>query len=112
MSAPPMGMISRKPIRKASTVSATISGSVSAGPVAMANSAVSTTIAASVPRLMTWRAGSRIGEPLIRPDSLAKAMTEPEKVIAPMAMPRPISTLETAPIPPSVVSRPNAPGLR
>ena len=30
-----------------------------------------------------WRAGSRIGDPLIRPESLAKAMTEPAKVIAP-----------------------------
>ncbi len=51
-------------------------------------------IAASVPRLMTWRAGSRIGEPLILPESLRKAMTEPENVIAPMAMPRPISILD------------------
>ena len=96
---------------KANTVSAMISGMVSAGP-AMAKSAVSTMIAASVPRLMMWRAGRRMGDPLIRPDSFRKAMTEPEKVIAPMAMPRPISTLETAPIPPFGISRPNAPGLR
>ena len=111
MSAPPIGMISRKPIRNASTVSAMIRGMVSAGPLAIANSAVSTMIAASVPRLMTWRAGKRIGEPLMRPESLAKAMTEPEKVIAPMAMPRPISTFDTAPMLPST-SSPKAPGLR
>ena len=95
---------------KASTVSAMISGRVSAGP-AMAKSAVRTMIAASTPRLITCRAGSRIGEPLIFPLSLAKAITDPENVIAPMAMPRPISTLDTAAIPASV-SKPNAPGLR
>jgi len=41
---------------------------------------------------MTWRIGSRIGLPDMRPSSLRKAMTEPVKVIAPMATPRLIST--------------------
>ena len=30
---------------------------------------------------MTWRAGSMIGSPLMRPESFRKAMTEPVKVI-------------------------------
>ena len=47
---------------------------------------------ARMPRLMTWRPGSRMGLPLMRPDSFRKAMIEPEKVIAPMATPRPSST--------------------
>ena len=40
---------------------------------------------------MTWRSGSRIGLPDMLPLSLRKAITEPEKVIAPIATPRPIS---------------------
>ena len=36
---------------------------------------------------MTWRCGSMIGLPDMRPSSLRKAMTEPVKVIAPMATP-------------------------
>lgn len=35
---------------------------------------------------------NRIGLPDIRPCSFAKAMTEPEKVIAPMMVPSPISS--------------------
>ena len=40
---------------------------------------------------MTWRAGSMIGVPLMRPSSFRKAMTEPVKVMAPMATPSDIS---------------------
>ena len=40
---------------------------------------------------MTCRSGSRIGLPDMLPLSLRKAITEPEKVIAPMATPSPIS---------------------
>ena len=40
---------------------------------------------------MTWRTGRMIGLPDMRPDSLAKAMTEPVKVMAPMATPSAIS---------------------
>ncbi len=50
--------------------------------------------------LIRCREGSRIGAPDIRPSSLAKAMTEPVKVIAPMATPTPISTIEPPAIAP------------
>ena len=40
---------------------------------------------------MTWRSGRMIGLPDILPDSFKKAMTEPVKVMAPMAMPSDIS---------------------
>ena len=39
----------------------------------------------------TWRPGSMIGAPLMRPDSFMKAITEPVKVTAPMAAPIDIS---------------------
>src|SRR6476620_7756044 len=42
--------------------------------------------------LMTWRSGKRIGAPLMRADNFRNAMTEPVKVIAPMAAPSDIST--------------------
>ena len=38
--------------------------------------------------LMTWRAGNMIGLPDMRPESLRKAITDPEKVMAPMAAPK------------------------
>ena len=41
---------------------------------------------------MTWRTGSMIGAPLMRPESFRKAMIEPVKVMAPMAVPSDIST--------------------
>ena len=44
--------------------------------------------------LSTWRCGSMIGLPDMRPSSLRKAMTEPVKVMAPMATPSPISNSE------------------
>ena len=40
---------------------------------------------------MACRAGSRIGLPLMRPDSFRKAMIEPVNVTAPMATPSDIS---------------------
>ena len=43
--------------------------------------------ASSRPRLSQWRAGSSSGLPPMRPDSLPKAMTEPENVTAPIRMP-------------------------
>src|SRR3954466_11749900 len=42
--------------------------------------------------LMMWRAGRMIGAPLMRPDSFAKAITEPGNVSAPIATPSDIST--------------------
>ena len=41
---------------------------------------------------MAWRLGSISGRPDRRPSSLAKAITEPVKVMAPMAAPIDIST--------------------
>ena len=41
---------------------------------------------------MMWRPGSMIGAPLMRPDSFRNAITEPVKVMAPMATPSDIST--------------------
>ncbi len=79
---------------------------------AIAKRAVRTTIATSVPRLMTWRAGRMIGAPLILPLSLAKAMTEPEKVIAPIAAPSVISIRLTVRMLPSAPRMPKASGLR
>ncbi len=40
---------------------------------------------------MTWRPGSVIGLPLMRPESFRNAMIEPVKVTAPMATPSDIS---------------------
>ena len=41
---------------------------------------------------MRWRPGRMIGAPLMRPESLRNAITEPVKVMAPMATPSDIST--------------------
>ena len=60
-----------------------------------------------MPKLMTCRPGSMIGEPLIRPDNLRKAIMLPEKVIAPMAMPSPSSMRLTARICPAASTIPN-----
>ena len=48
--------------------------------------------AAASATLMTWRPGIRIGAPLMRPESFRNAITEPVKVIAPIATPIDIST--------------------
>jgi hypothetical protein len=52
---------------------------------------ISTTSAPASPRLMMCRNGSMIGAPLMRPSSLRKAITDPVKVTAPMAVPSDIS---------------------
>ena len=46
------------------------------------------TTTSSPMRLSQWRPGSSIGLPLILAESLPKAITEPEKVTAPIRMPR------------------------
>ena len=69
-------------------------------------------IAANVPRFMMWRSGKRIGAPDILPASFRNAMTDPENVMAPMAMPKPISTRLIGLIRPSSPKIPNAAGLR
>ncbi|MNV88134.1 hypothetical protein D3C71_1823120 [compost metagenome] len=65
----------------------------------------SATMATPMAMWIRWRMGRMIGLPLILPLSLAKAMTEPVKVKAPMAVPILISTsawawmAPTAPMP-------------
>jgi hypothetical protein len=51
-----------------------------------------------------------IGLPDMLPLSFRNAITDPEKVIAPMAMPSPISMRLTGRISPSAPTMPNAPG--
>ena len=60
-------------------------------PVAM-NATISTTSRMASPRFSLCWPGKVIGEPLISACSLANAMTEPEKVMAPIARPSDIST--------------------
>jgi hypothetical protein len=88
MSAPPIGMMSRKPSAKA--ISA-ISQNRESEPVDT-NPTTSATIRTPSPRFSQCWPGKMIGAPLINACSLAKAMTEPEKVTAPMARPSDIST--------------------
>jgi len=54
--------------------------------------------------------GSRIGAPLMLPFSLAKAMTEPVKVTAPMARPSDSSMIETVLMPPAALAMPKLSG--
>jgi len=44
-------------------------------------------VAITKARLIKWRRGNKIGAPDILPFNLAKAITDPEKVIAPIAAP-------------------------
>ena len=53
---------------------------------------MSSTIAIASVMLITCRIGKMIGFPLMRPESLRKAITEPVKVMAPIATPSDIST--------------------
>ena len=88
MSAPPMGTMIRMPNSSAAAVMAQNSiGS----PPDWQNQTISSTVRAARAMLMRCRAGRMIGLPDMRPDSLAKAMTEPVKVMAPMATPSDIS---------------------
>ena len=58
-----------------------------------------------MPRLSRWRWGSRIGAPDILPLSLAKAISEPVKVMAPIATPRDSSIRDSVLMP---AAAPNA----
>ena len=51
------------------------------------------------PTLIRCRAGRMIGAPLMLPFSLAKAITEPVKVMAPMATPRLSSMIDSVLMP-------------
>ncbi len=60
--------------------------------------------------LIRCRAGRMIGAPLMFPFSLAKAMTEPVKVTAPMATPSASSMIDRVLMPPSAVAMPKLSG--
>src|SRR5689334_958070 len=87
MSAPPIGMMSSTPTTNASAVK--IQNHWPSG--FWANNAMSAAMAMPMARFSQCWAGNITGSPDIVPDSLAKAMIEPEKVIAPMTMPSDIS---------------------
>ncbi len=88
MSAPPIAITMWMPNSSAITV-ITASGIMPASMSCAPRKAAPNQITASSPaRLSQWRAGSSIGLPPILPDSLPKAITEPEKVTAPIRMPR------------------------
>ena len=85
MSAPPMGMIRVMPITRASAKMP--QKAQSAVPPERARTKISTTMPMASARFSRCRAGSRIGAPLMLPFSLAKAIREPVKVMAPIATP-------------------------
>jgi hypothetical protein len=88
MSAPPIGIMTSTPRMKDTIV---ISQNTKWLSVSTKMKMSNTSEAASA-RFTRCRCGSRIGAPLMRPSSLRKAMTEPVKVMAPMARPSDIST--------------------
>ena len=89
MSAPPMGMISVTPRIIERTVIA--QKAQVASPWLRTRMKISATMAAAIRMFTRWRAGRMMGAPDMFPFSLAKAMIDPEKVIAPMATPSDIS---------------------
>jgi hypothetical protein len=105
MSAPPIGMMSVTP----TTIdTSTISQNRKALSVRTKRNSRSSSAPPSAMFTM-WRCGSRIGLPPMRPESLRKAITLPENVIAPMATPSPISTRLAFLIEP-IAPMPNAAG--
>ena len=87
MSAPPIGMMSSTP---STSDTATISQKIRKLSV-VTRRMMSTTRAMPSAAFTTWRIGSMIGLPDMRPSSFRNAMTDPVKVTAPMATPRLIS---------------------
>jgi len=88
MSAPPIGMISRKPSARArKAINQNSSGSPVTTKIATSSSSNAPSAAFNGCCILKM-----IGAPLIRPSSLAKAINEPEKVTAPIARPSDIST--------------------
>ena len=87
MSAPPIGMMMSTPSRNETAA-------ISQKAVwccASKNQTISATSAIASAMLIACRAGNRIGLPLIRPESFRNAITEPVKVMAPIATPSDIS---------------------
>ena len=89
MSAPPIGMMISTPSRKASALM-TMNG---IQPPPRKNQMPKPIIAMAMARLTKCWPGNTTGAPLMRPDSLPNAITDPEKVIAPMNVPRKSSSL-------------------
>ena len=85
MSAPPMGMIRVIPTRRARAKIA--QKAQSAAPPLSTSTTIMATMARPIAIFSRCRAGRMIGAPLMLPFSLAKAITEPVKVTAPMARP-------------------------
>jgi hypothetical protein len=87
MSAPPMAITMCTPKSSAMTVMMMSGVMPAATSFACMNSAPNQITTSSATRLSQWRAGSSSGLPPILPLSLPNAMSEPEKVTAPMRMP-------------------------
>ena len=92
MSAPPIGMMIKTPSTNASTAIATNGVQAGATPSAKQNIKPSTTIAIASTRFRMCCPPKRTGAPwnrrnLYLPDSLPKAITEPENVTAPTKVP-------------------------
>ncbi len=100
MSAPPIGTIKRTP---SSSEIATISQKARLG-WSVANQTMSATSRMPSARFTKCCPKKTSGLPVIRPCSLPKAITEPEKVMAPMAVPRLISMRLPAGMAPRVPS--------
>jgi len=92
MSAPPMGMISVTPMSRASAKMP--QKAQTAAPPLITSTTTRATMPPAMARFSRWRAGSRMGAPDMLPFSLAKAITEPVKVTAPMARPKDSSIRE------------------
>ena len=88
MSAPPIGMMMSTPSRNET---AAISQNASVLLAARRTRRSSATSATPSARLITCRPGRMIGLPLMRPESFRNAITEPVKVMAPIASPSDIS---------------------
>ena len=102
MSAPPIGMMSVTPAISARAKIA--QNAHRAWPPLITSTTISTMTAAAMAMFSRWRAGSMIGAPDMLPFSLAKAIREPVKVIAPMARPRESSMrLSSLTPPPAIV---------
>ena len=87
MSAPPIAITMWTPKSSAITVM-TMSGFMPSGIEWLLMNQPPHQITTSRPtRLIQWRPGSSTGLPLIRAESLPKAMIEPEKVTAPISTP-------------------------
>ena len=91
MSAPPMGMIIRKPSTKA--IAVIVAKAVQLVVSLKKNHRPKTTITTARIRLTMCCPLKVMGAPLMRPDNFRKAITDPDQVMAPMNVPRNNSSL-------------------